>query len=617
MTGLPGFLLRWRKPLIVLGHAGLVVVSYALAYILRFDLSIPDDDLERFWKTLPLLLAIRLAVYAKYELYEGMWRFVSVRDFSQIITATGLSSLIFVAAGVILAFLGQGFPRSIYLLDFVLCITLVGGSRIALRSALEVMSASERKGRRPDEVMKKAIIVGAGDAAAHLIRVIEGTGRLPYELLGFVDDDPRKQQQRILGVKVIGTIDQLPTLCQNLEAEEILIAIPSLEGENRRRIIERCRESGIPLKTVPSVGELITGRASVGQLQEVNPEDLLGREPVAVDTDILNKELGGKTVMVTGAGGSIGSELIRQIATFGPKRLLLFERAESNLYFVDLDLKQRHPELDVVPIVGDILDEAKLEQVMKDYSPEVVYHAAAYKHVPLMEDHPLDAIANNVLGTAAVARVAREHGVAKFVLISTDKAVKPVSVMGRTKRVAESVLLGLGGGPTTFVAVRFGNVLGSDGSVLPLFRWQMAMGGPVTITASDATRYFMLISEAAQLVLQAGAMGEDGDMFFLDMGEPVKIIDLAENLIRLSGLAPHRDVPVDVIGLRPGERLQEELLVETETLEKSSHEKIFLATKMGFDPESFTKDLEELKWKVWERDVAGAGEALERMADRY
>jgi FlaA1/EpsC-like NDP-sugar epimerase len=347
----------------------------------------------------------------------------------------------------------------------------------------------------------------------------------------------------------------------------------------------------------------------------VRPEGLLGREAVRLDFDRLREELRGRRILVT--GGSIGSELCRQLAAFEPGLLVLFERAESSLYFIHLELHSRHRKLQVVPVVGDILDRQKVEEVITAYAPEVIYHAAAYKHVPLMEAHPLEAIENNVFGTETVALAARRGGVKKFVLISTDKAVRPVGVMGMTKRVAECLLLSLDGGPTTFVAVRFGNVLGSDGSVPPLFRWQIAQGGPLTVTDPEATRYFMLLSEAAQLVLQAGAMGKGGEVFFLDKGEPIRILDLAENLVRLSGLEPGQDIPIQVVGLRPGERLREALVQEQEELLPTAHDKVFMVQNHRFDAEGFRQDLERLRRLVAARDREGAVEQLKAIAGRY
>jgi FlaA1/EpsC-like NDP-sugar epimerase len=541
---------------------------------------LPASEWERFLRTLPLLLLARMAVFAWFHLYEGLWRYVSMRDILAILKAVTLSSLIFMAG--VLAVFGHGFPRSVFVLDWVLCLALVGGVRLAVRALRE---SSGRYGRGQG---KRAFIIGAGDAGEMLLREMDRSLTLNYEVVGFIDDDPRKQGRRIHGIEVVGTVEELPALCWAKGVQELLIAIPSATPEQKRRILEGCRKSGVPFKSVPALSELLQGKARIGQLQEVRPEDLLGREPIRLDLDRLRDELQGRRILVTGAGGSIGSELCRQLAAFEPELLVLFERAESSLYFVQLELQSRHRNLQVVPVVGDILDRRKVEEVITAYAPEVIYHAAAYKHVPLMEAHPLEAIENNVFGTETVARAAMRGGVKKFVLISTDKAVRPVGVMGMTKRVAECLLLSLDGGPTTFVAVRFGNVLGSDGSVLPLFRWQIAQGGPLTVTDPEATRYFMLLSEAAQLVLQAGAMGKGGEIFFLDMGEPIRILDLAENLIRLFGLEPGRDIPIQIIGLRPGERLREELVQEQEDLLPTEHDKVWMARNHRLDAEGIS-----------------------------
>jgi FlaA1/EpsC-like NDP-sugar epimerase len=602
-------LLPYRRSVFVVAHVILVTLAYLLAFLLRFDFRLPSHERDLFLKSLPLLLLARLGIFASFHLFEGLWRYVSMRDILAILKATTLGSLIFVAG--VLALFGHGFPRSIFFLEWFLCVALVGGVRLTIRAVRE----SSRRYRQADA--KRVLIIGAGDAAEMLFREIDRSLALNYEVVGFVDDDPRKWGRRIHGIEVVGKIEDLPHLCQMKNVQELLIAIPSATREQYRRVIERCHACRIPFKTVPSLRDLLQGRARIGQLQEVRPEDLLGREAVRLDVDRLREEVQGRRILVTGAGGSIGSELCRQLAVFEPEVLILFERAESSLYFMDLELRSRHPGLQVISVVGDILDRRRVEEVMAAYAPEIIYHAAAYKHVPLMEAHPLEAIENNIFGTEVVALAARQFAVRKFVLISTDKAVKPVGIMGMTKRVAECLLLALSGGPTTFVAVRFGNVLGSDGSVLPLFRWQIAQGGPVTVTDPEASRYFMLLSEAAQLVLQAGTMGRGGEIFFLDMGEPVKILDLAENLIRLSGLEPGRDVPIEVVGLRPGERLREELLVDGEELLASGHEKVLLVRNNHFDPEAFRRDLEELRRLVADRDRPHATEKLCAMARRY
>lgn len=450
-----------------------------------------------------------------------------------------------------------------------------------------------------------------------LIREIERSLILNCLVVGVLDDDPRKQGRRVHGIKVMGLVDQLPVVCKSLEVEEILIAIPSATQKQRLRVFRYCRESGVPFKSIPALNELLQGNATIGHLREVRTEDLLGREPVKLDFDSLRKGLQGKRILVTGAGGSIGSELCRQLAAFDPELLVLFDRSESSLFFIDIELKRHHPELRVIPVIGDVLDSEKVEEVLEIYAPQIVYHTAAYKHVPLMEEHPLEAIQNNVFGTEIVGLAARRTGVKKFILISTDKAVKPVGIMGMTKRIAECLLLSLNRDSTKCLAVRFGNVLESDGSVLPLFRWQIANGGPVTVTDPDASRYFMLLSEASQLVIQAGEMGHGGEIFFLDMGEPVKILDLAQTLIKQSELKTGKDVPIEIIGLRPGERLHEELVMEGERLLRSEHDKVFKVQTLHFEVKKFGEALDSLRGLVHARDRKGAIACLQKMTAQY
>jgi len=599
----------YRKLSVVGIHVVLVSWSYFLAFLLRFDFRLPREQWALFLWTLPLLVGVRIGVFAGLHMHKSLWRYVSMPDVIGILKGVTLSSLIFVT-GILVVF-GHGFPRSIFVLDWVLCLGLVAGVRFAIRAFREFTAVQGRLR------VKRALIVGAGDAAEMLIRDLGKNITLDYEVVGFVDDDAQKQRTEIHGIEVLGTIDQLARLCQDKDINEILIGIPSATPEQRRRIIELCRASNVPFKTVPSINELFEGKARISQLQEVNPDDLLSREAVRLDIAKVRQEVQAKRILVTGAAGSIGSELCRQLAALEPETLLLFDRAESGLYFIHMELKRARPLLNVVPIVGDILDSRTVQEVIRNYAPDLLYHAAAYKHVPLMEAHPLDAIQNNVFGTETVASAAREGNAKKFIFISTDKAVKPVGVMGMTKRVAEVLLQALHGGPTTFVIVRFGNVLGSDGSVLPLFKWQIAQGGPVTVTDAEASRYFMLLSEAAQLVLQAGAMGKGGEVFFLDMGEPVRILDLAHNLVRLSGLDPQKDIQFELTGLRPGERLSEELVTEAEGLNPTEHEKVWMAHKPHLDGNQFQQDLETLRGLVARRDQEAAVEQLKLMAARY
>jgi FlaA1/EpsC-like NDP-sugar epimerase len=489
-------------------------------------------------------------------------------------------------------------------------VAIVGGLRVVIRTVRDPSIRTRRGGRR-------ALVVGAGDAGDSLIREIGRDRHGRYRIVGLVDDDPGKQGMRLHGIPVFGTPEDLPGLARQYKVQEILIAMPSATREQWLRVMRYCRACALPFKSVPPLRDLLAGKAGIGQLQEVRPEDVLGRERVHLDDAQLRQNLCGKRVVVTGAAGSIGSELCRQLAALSPEELVLIDRAENNLYFVHLELVRTFPQLTIVPVVGDISDGCKIEEVIRHHRPHALYHAAAYKHVPLMEADPLEAVKNNVFGTDVVAAAALAGGVEKFVLISTDKAVRPVGVMGMTKRLAEGLVRYYGDGDRDFVAVRFGNVLGSDGSVLPLFRWQIASGGPVTITEPEASRYFMLISEAAQLVLQAGALGRGGEVFFLDMGEPVRILDLAETVIRQSGLEPHQDIAVEFVGLRPGERLREELVLDDETLSPTAHARVLRVRGQPFDREAFRDELEMLRKLVEIRDRDGVRHALKDMSERY
>lgn len=605
-------LISQRRTLVIAAHAGLILIAYALAFLARFDFQVPPGHWRSFIVTLPILMAVRLLVFERLHLYQAMWRYVSLRDLQSIISSVSLSEIAF--AVIVMGLfgyvdLGQGFPRSVFLLDWVLCTALVAGVRIGIREMRELRSRQRDPGRR-------ILIVGAGDAGQSLLRYLNESPYFDYQVVGLIDDDARKRGARVHGVKVLGTSEEMSAVVSGSRADEVIVAVPSVVGERRRQILKRCLEAEVPVKTVPSHEDLENGQARIGQLQAVDPQDLLPRQAVQVDVDRLLNEISGRRVMVTGAAGSIGSELCRQVASLKPALLVLYEQAESPLYFVQIELMERFRDLKLVPVVGDILDRPKVAEVMRQYAPEVVFHAAAYKHVPLMESQPLEAIQNNIFGTESIATAAIDAGVEKFVNISTDKAVRPFGVMGRTKRVAEDLLISLQGQGTTFVSVRFGNVLGSAGSVIPLFQKQIAQGGPVTVTDPEATRYFMVISEAAQLVLQAGAMAQGGEVFFLDMGEPMRIGKLAENLVRLAGMTPGRDVEIAAVGLRPGERLNEELVRETEELMHSEHDKVFFAKCPEYDKGAFAADYEELKTAVEARDVTAAAEQLKIMAAR-
>jgi FlaA1/EpsC-like NDP-sugar epimerase len=591
----------------------LVATAYLLAYGLRFDFAVPGVFERRALLSLPFVLVAAFVFFARLRVFAGLWRFVSIRDVVAVVKAKTMASLVVLVAVPLL--LGYWLPRSVLLLDWFLCCALVVGMRLGSRALHERKARRRTRGLVRDDPRprKRAIVVGAGEGAEALIRQGRKGGGSGYAFVGLVDDDPRMRRRSIHGVRVRGRIDELPALCRSLEVDEILIAIPSATTGQRRRILELCRASEVPVRSVPTLRQLLEGTARVGELQKVDPEDVLGREPVSVDLEILRQAIQGRTVLITGAGGSIGSELCRQLGTLGPEKMVLYERAESALHLVAIELQQRCPDVSVVSLVGDVLDVIKVREVMRAHAPDFVYHAAAYKHVHLMEAQPLDAISNNVFGTEIVAQAALDVGVGRFVLVSTDKAVRPVGVMGRTKRVAEDLLLSFDGGETRFISVRFGNVLGSDGSVMPTFERQIARREPVTITDPAATRYFMLLAEAAQLVLQASVVGQGGEVLFLDMGEPMKIIDLAEGLILLSGLKPGEDIPVVIIGLRPGERVSEELVQDMDELLPSAFEKIFILRNEHFDGQAFRSQLETLRRATEERDESAALEQLEVM----
>jgi FlaA1/EpsC-like NDP-sugar epimerase len=525
-----------------------------------------------YWITLPLLLALRLGAFAIFRLYRGWWRYVGMHDLAALINALSWSTLLFIAALYLTGHI-RGFPRSIILLDWGVALVIFGGIRFGVRWFRE--GRIERNGDGRD---KRTLIIGAGDAAAQLIRQARLDPLSGIRPVGLVDDNPTKLNILLHGVPVLGTTRDLDRLVVKHRIELLVVAIAAATREEMRRIAERCAGVKVEFKIVPSLLELMDGKARLSQLRSVSVEDLLGRPSVRLDLSRVDRDLHGKVILITGAAGSIGSELARQVAAFGPARLILLEQAESPLFFIEQEISQTHPELEVVPIIADVTDSRRVERVLADFRPATVFHAAAYKHVPMMETNLEEAVRNNVMGTFNLARSAIRHQVGRFVLISTDKAVRPSSVMGASKRVAERIVLGcpeFRRSPTDFRAVRFGNVLGSQGSVIPVFRHQIANGGPVTVTHPEMQRYFMTIPEAVQLVLEASAMPEaEGRISMLDMGEPVRILEMAENLIRFSGLEPYTEMPIIFTGVRPGEKLNEDLMSEVELAIPTSVEKV-------------------------------------------
>lgn len=582
------------RRLLAIAH-DLVVAAFAwwFAYQLRFNFDLPANFGAELWQTLPFIVAWQGIVFFAFGLYRGVWRYASIGDMRRIVLAV-------VAATIGLAFLLWMLklplivPRSVLVLDPLLLVLLMGGSRLLYRMWKENLLYGDLAPRG-----EPVLVLGAGDAAVALSKELARSAR--WHVAGFLDDDSGKTGRALNGIPVLGKLDELPEWAQKYSAARAIIAMPSASHRDRQRAISLCEKAKIKALTVPAYDDLLTGKVSVSQLREVELDDLLGRDPVSLDTEALQSLLHGKIVLITGAGGSIGSELCRQVARFAPARLVLYEIGEFALYQIEQSLTRDFPDLEIVYLAGDVKDAARLDEVFNTHRPHVVFHAAAYKHVPLMErGNAWQAVRNNVLGTWQVAQCAQQHGVEKFVLISTDKAVNPTNVMGTTKRMAEIVCQGLQQAEgTRFVIVRFGNVLGSNGSVIPKFRQQIASGGPVTVTHPEINRYFMSIPEAAQLVLQAASMGQGSEIYVLDMGEPVKIVDLARTMIRLSGLGED-DIRIEFTGLRPGEKLYEEVLADAETSLPTPHPKLRIAQVRAVRREEV---LAMLEWVMQEKPL--------------
>ncbi len=583
------YVLRYRRPFVLLIHLGLVIVSYALAFLLRFDFRIPPYYSQLMLKTLPMLVVLKMAIFGHYGLFSGLWRYVGIDDIWRIIKANFFSTLFFLS-GVIIVFPASGFPRSIFFLDSVMCFCLIAGVRFATRLLRERFRPAAATSAR------RTIIVGAGSAGIMVLKECQNNANVKSQVIGFIDDNPAKQNLRIMGVKVIGMIKDIRRIAKQQAIEEIIIAIPSAKGAVIRDIISHCRIPGIHLQIIPAFEKLISGEFQL-RPRDIRPEDLLGRETVTIDEKEIARFLEGRRVLITGAGGSIGQELCRQISKFSPKELILLDHNENDVYFLSMELSARYNgTLAIKTLIGDIKDIAFLKNVFTTFRPQVVFHAAAHKHVPLMEFNPAAAAKNNIMGSRNLIYASQHYGAERFVLISSDKAVNPINVMGMSKRIAEMLLQAKAGGSRTkFMAVRFGNVIGSDGSVIPLFRKQIEDGGPLTITHPEVKRYFMSVSEAVSLVLQAAAMGKGGEIFILDMGEQIKITDLAENLVTLSGLRLHNDIGVKFIGLRPGEKLFEELLLDGEKERVTKHNKIFISRTEAFDPAHLRVQVKELE----------------------
>ena len=587
--------IAYRRFFVVLVHLLLWTAALAASLLLRFEFEIPRAVLQLVPMLLLITLALRALVHWRLGLFHGLWRYSGSRDLLSLLQAAALSSVLIAA---VWAFMRTGtFPRSILVLDFAFSILIVGGLRFGIRTVREIALHTTRTDADPKSgaPRRRVLVLGAGDAGEMLMREITRTYAHRYEPVGFLDDSRSKQNERIHGVPVIGVIEDVVLLAKRERIDEIILAIPTMTGHDIRRIVELCRPTGASLRTLPGVDSLIDGRVTVSQLADVAIEDLLGRAPVTLDAGAVQGFLRDRVVLITGAGGSIGSELCKQICRFSPKRLILVEQAENSLFEVHRALLAEYPNILVTPYIADICDSRRLDSIFSQERPAVVFHAAAHKHVPMMESNPGEAIKNNVFGTKKLADAADRYKVEHFVMVSTDKAVNPTSVMGVSKRTAEIYVQALSQRSSTqFVTVRFGNVLGSAGSVIPIFKQQIAAGGPVMVTHPEMKRYFMTIPEACQHILQAGTMGRGGEIFVLDMGEPVKIVDLARDLIRLSGYTPDEDIAIEFSGIRPGEKLFEELSFDAEKATKTRHPKIFVGTFRPYPWEAVEKGLARL-----------------------
>jgi FlaA1/EpsC-like NDP-sugar epimerase len=575
-----------RNRFVLIGDIALTIVSVLGSFALRLDVSELPFYFPAALVMCVVAVLIKIPVYYFFGLYRRLWIYASIGELRLITVAVTTASVL--TSGVMLLLISSGFiqpgmPRSALGIDWLLSLVLIGGSRFALRIL------SEQSNARHDAKAKRVLIIGAGDAGALVVRELQKPSQLNLIPIGFLDDDPAKQNHQIYDVSVIGRVNKLSTILDSQQVDEVIIAIPSAPGNIIRFVNDACRQKGIPSRTMPGIYELIGGKVSVNRLREVDITDLLRRDHVRVNEEKVGQALEGKRILVTGAGGSIGSELSRQIARRKPAELVLLGHGENSIFEIILELQSSYPNLKLIPVIADVRNAQRLDLVFKTHQPQIVFHAAAHKHVPLMEANPVEAITNNVLGTRNIVQAALDHKVGRFVLISTDKAVRPSSIYGATKRLAEMVVLDAARQyQRAFTVVRFGNVLGSRGSIIPIFKNQIANGGPITITHPDMARFFMTIPEAVYLVLQASSMQNGGEVFVLNMGESVRILDLAEDLIKLSGLEPNKDIEITFTGIRPGEKLAEELWDEGTPLMQTPHPDIF---RLDQDASMSTEDL--------------------------
>jgi FlaA1/EpsC-like NDP-sugar epimerase len=598
---------NWRIPLLILIDTALVNLSYLLSFYYRYSFDIPKEYLDNYIRNEGIMFLIYAVVFTLFRLYKSLWQHAGTDEFLLAIAGIMIASSLNSAVSTTM---GRGLPLSVHIMAAFHSIVFVCGFRIAFRIYRRITIILDKpKAKQITRVM----VIGAGSASAHILREMKRHKEIGYIPVAVIDDDPSKHGTFISGIEVCGDRHKIQQVTKEKRVETIIIAITTLNEEEKREVIEICRSTGCKLKIVPGTYEIIDDRYLLSKFRDIDVEDLLGREPVRLEIEGISKYVENKIVLVTGGGGSIGSELCRQIVRFNPKQLIIIDAYENNAYDIQRELSYSYPGINLKVLIATIRDKNRFDKIFRTYKPQLVFHAAAHKHVPLMEDSPCEAVKNNVFGTLNLSECADKYDVERFIMISTDKAVNPTNIMGATKRICEMIIQGMDkASKTEFVAVRFGNVLGSNGSVIPLFKKQIARGGPITLTHKDITRFFMTIPEAAQLVMQAGAFAKGGEIFVLDMGKPVRIYDLACEMIKLSGLKPEKDIEIKITGLRAGEKLYEELLMNSEGLATTKHEKIFIEEPMSWSMEELRAKLKDLRKIV---ELENEEELFKKMAE--
>jgi FlaA1/EpsC-like NDP-sugar epimerase len=592
--------------------ATMVAAAHLLAFLLRFDVHVPAKEIPSLLRSTPVVLALYLPCFYAFGCYRVLWRYGGLQDIGRVVQATAAGFALTQAVSLLVLHPWLAYPRSVPAIEMVFVFLFASGLRLGQQASSESGLRHKSAGR-----VKRLLIIGAGQAASTILREMRANHRLDYQLVGLLDDDPKKWRRSLNGVRVLGPVAKVGHFARLLRVSELLIAIPTASPAEFRQIVGLCQETGLPVKTMPAIGDIVTGRTSVSRLRNVEIEDLLGRETHEVDTESITRYVNGATVLVTGAGGSIGAEICRQLRELGPARVLLFGRGENSIYEIHKELTLRQSDVALEQVIGDVANYGKLERVFALYRPEVVFHAAAHKHVPLSELNVDEAVMTNVIGTANLLQVASDYGAQRVICISTDKAVEPSSVMGATKRAMEQLVMAYRGRGPIVAVVRFGNVLGSRGSVVPLFREQIARGGPVTVTDPRMTRFFMTVKEAARLVLRAGSLASGGEIFVLDMGEPVRVADMARQMIRLSGLEPEKDVGIEYVGIRPGEKLHEGLVNEGERLAPTEQAGIWLVESLCPPRLPSEEDLKRLRELVVAMDNSSLRAELRRLVPEY